>query len=1138
MFASSGPLPFDPTLLLSEVPLSIYERGLAYFRAGRVLHMEIGPDFIRGWVQGSEPDPYEVEIYSDSKGRRVDSACTCPYDGGPCKHAVALALASRLRPPPRHQGGEAGTRSTRRSGAGAGEGASSAPHTLPPGRPAPHGPQPAPAGTAPPRPSWRHYLDAVLAPDDLWEPPRIGSDQVVCRLYLTDAGLEVALHRARLGKKGLGRERPLDFDPWGQYLPSIAGPLHRHLIRLLGRPATYDLRGARPDPRYRVPRPLVDACIEILGQLPFVYWDDGDEPVRVEREPLVARIVVRTEEGAVEEGPPRDGGPGAAPAAGDLVFQVQWTTPGGEPWKVPPGTPILLGHRYLWLRFGATLRPVLPAGDPRLHMYAAAGRLRIPRDEVRDFLQRYLPHVQERAALTLPPALAGRIRTDVPPRPVLFLSEDGDELVLDLRFAYGDGEPAVRATDPEPELVPGPGSPPSAWFRRQRQAEEAALQRLKEWGLEPGPDGVIRLAGEEALDFLHDRLPALAGQWEVYGEERLTRLRVAREPLQARTRLRTGIDWLDLEIELESEAGRADTQALLEALRSGSRYVRLDSGRLARLPEAWRQRAGLLVTAVEDGRPRRPRERGALRLPRWDLALAASLVELGDRRDTDETFRGLSRLAAGVDGIPPAPLPRGLQAELRPYQRRGYDWLCFLRDHGLHGVLADEMGLGKTLQVLALLLAEKEERRAREPSLVVVPTSLVFNWLEEARRFTPGLRVLALTGPGRHRLLPELDRYDLVITTYALLRRDIRHLQERRFHYVILDEAQHVKNPETQTARAIKALAGRHRLALTGTPVENRLTDLWSLFDFLMPGFLGSREGFLRRYQRLTEASTAPAGSGDDRDRVREALAALRRRIFPFILRRVKEDVARDLPPRTETVRMCDLLPAQRSLYREILLAYRQRVFAELEERGLARSRLTVLEALLKLRQVCCHPALLGVPGWREAGSAKLELFRELVGEIVAGGRRVLVFSQFVSMLDILRRELERMGIAYEYLHGRVRDREARVRRFQERDDIPVFLISLRAGGTGLNLTGASYIIHYDPWWNPAVEEQATGRAHRIGQRQPVFSYKLVTRGTVEEKILELQKRKQALAEALVVSERDLGKQLTREDLELLFSLD
>lgn len=1121
-------VPFDPELLRALLPYGVYERGRAYFRKRRVKEAGARHGVIRGRVEGSEGDLYEVEIRWT--GRELLSACSCPYDGPVCKHAVALALWAWHRLGPRAfaageapafaatAGGEGRGSAGARAAAGNGRSPAGA---RPPavgrggggvgGRPReePASRSGSPAKPAAEEPPWQHWLELALQPDAP-EPPRTGTVQVLCRVYLGREGLEVAFLKARLGRSGLGREQPLPVGPAGEGLPPSATPQHRLLVRLLGQTSPWPLWGYL-NHRFRVPSELLDACLELLGQLPFVFREDGREPLRVARRPLQGQLVL-------EEEP-----------EGGLRLALELRDLSGEPWRAPAGSLLLAGRRYLWLWAGAEVYPVLMEGDPRLALVAGGGRVRVPPAEADAFIAGYLPRLQEQASVRLAPSLAARIADDLAPRPVLLLEEEGGELVVDLRFAYGEGPPAVRAGDPEPELVPAGTDARPRWARRQRAAEQAAAERLAAAGLAAGPDGRYRLAGEAALDFLAEVLPRLGREWEVYGAERLARLKVARAPVRTRVRISSGIDWFDVELEVEGPEGRAGTAEVLEALRSGSRYVRLDSGLLARLPEGWRQRAAAALAALAGpGEPMAAPGR-ALRLRRWDVGVAAELAAAADLRQEDAAFRSLASLAAGFAGIPSAPLPRGLRAELRPYQRRGYDWLCFLRDHGLHGVLADEMGLGKTVQALALLLAEKEQGRAQAPSLAVVPTSLVFNWLEEARRFAPDLRVLALTGPDRRRRLPELDRCDLALTTYALVRRDLPLLAGREFHYLILDEAQHAKNAETQTARAVKALRARHRLALTGTPLENRLSELWALFDFLMPGFLGSREQFLARYVRPVEA-----GGGQAQER----LQALRRRVYPFILRRVKEDVAWDLPPRTEAVLTCQLLPGQRRLYREVLAACRERVFAEVESRGLERSRIVVLDALLKLRQICCHPALLGIPAARGLSSAKLELFRELVGEIVAGGRRVLVFSQFVAMLQILREELQRLGIAYEYLDGRTRDREVRVRRFQEREDIPVFLISLRAGGTGLNLTGASYVIHYDAWWNPAVEEQATGRAHRIGQRQPVFSYKLVTRGTVEEKILELQRRKQALVDALLVADRSAGKKLTREDLELLFALD
>jgi superfamily II DNA or RNA helicase len=432
-----------------------------------------------------------------------------------------------------------------------------------------------------------------------------------------------------------------------------------------------------------------------------------------------------------------------------------------------------------------------------------------------------------------------------------------------------------------------------------------------------------------------------------------------------------------------------------------------------------------------------------------------------------------------------------------------------------------------TVQSLGVLLKSKKTE-GRKPSLVVVPASVVVNWQEEAEKFAPSLDVLDLTGPNRNERFDKVPDSDLCITNYALLRRDVDRLAEIEFRYVILDEAQNIKNPESQTARASKRLRADHRLALTGTPIENRLSELWSICDFLTPGLLGS----LQRFRQIYEVPIATRGD-------REAEAKLRRRVYPFILRRMKQEVADDLPEKIESMLHCDLLPEQRALYRDVLALTRKTLFEQIDEKGIERSTISILAALLKLRQVCCHPRLLKLPVDEERlVSAKMDLLQEMVHELVSEGHRALIFSQFTEMLAIMREWLDEEQIEYEYLDGSTKDRADRVRRFNEDPTVPLFLISLKAGGTGLNLTGADYVIHYDPWWNPAVEDQATDRAYRIGQTRNVFAYKLICKGTVEDKLVELQQRKRELVAGVLGAESSIGKALTREDLEDLFSLD
>jgi SNF2 family DNA or RNA helicase len=469
--------------------------------------------------------------------------------------------------------------------------------------------------------------------------------------------------------------------------------------------------------------------------------------------------------------------------------------------------------------------------------------------------------------------------------------------------------------------------------------------------------------------------------------------------------------------------------------------------------------------------------------------------------------------------------PTGLQASLRGYQQEGLNWLQFLREYGLAGILADDMGLGKTVQALAHLLEEKNSGRADRPSLVVAPTSLMTNWRQETERFAPALKLLVLHGVERKQYYEKLKDYDLIITSYALLPRDEGILVREKFHLIILDEAQYIKNPKTKYAQIVCQLSARHHLCLTGTPMENHLGELWSQFNFLLPGFLGGEVQFRRVFR-------TPIEKGADLPR-RDLLA---RRIGPFVLRRRKEDVATELPPKTEIRQNVELAGAQRDLYETIRLAMHARVQDEVRSKGLSRAHIIILDALLKLRQVCCDPRLVKLDAARAvAESAKLELLMDLVPEMLAEGRRILLFSQFTSMLALIQEQLAAASIPYVLLTGETSDRATPIQKFQD-GQVPLFLISLKAGGTGLNLTAADTVIHYDPWWNPAVETQATDRAHRIGQTKSVFVYKLITVGTVEEKILALQDRKRGLVEGLLDERRKETPALTPEDLQVLFA--
>jgi superfamily II DNA or RNA helicase len=696
----------------------------------------------------------------------------------------------------------------------------------------------------------------------------------------------------------------------------------------------------------------------------------------------------------------------------------------------------------------------------------------------------------------------------------------------------------------------------SVVYARSRTAENKASRRLAKCGFVQDPDlqRHLGLAPALCLQFVDE----FDGAWPMFvhrtvGELRDAGWRVEIDPSfrhrivdladdavwQPTVEERTD-GWFDLGIGLDVNGRRVDLLGILGQLLQRSDalgdpallanmgpddcyYVRLGESNTSLAFPAARLRA-IVSTLVELYDPTALQTNGTLRFPAVRAAVVNELeAAAGLRWDVPQRLRTLAERLRTFRGVARVELPASFKGELRPYQRDGLDWLQFLAGFGFGGILADDMGLGKSVQTLAHLLCEKEAGRLTQPALLVVPTSLVHNWCDEAARFAPTLRVLPLHGPSRAERFAQIAEHDVVITTYALLARDAV-VRERTWHAVILDEAQALKNPQAKVAQIAMGLRAEHRVCLTGTPVENHLGDLWSLFSIALPGALGDRKQFGRVFRTPIEKH-----ANGERNRL---LAA---RIAPFLLRRTKEGVAAELPAKTEIVQRVELVGAQRDLYETVRLAMHQRVRAEIEERGLARSQIVILDALLKLRQVCCDPRLLPKPMRKTADSVKLDHLLEMVPQMVEEGRRILLFSQFTSMLDLIAPALAARDIAFTTLTGKTTDRASVVKRFTS-GQVPVFLISLKAGGTGLNLTAADTVIHYDPWWNPAVERQATDRAHRIGQDKHVFVYKLIGAGTVEEKIVELQTRKAQLAAAIFSENGASTARFAAEDVERLFA--
>ncbi len=1068
-----------------------YARGRRYFEQGRVeeVRLELGEEEtevgIVGTVRGSGRNRYRQVIHLERYEDEVEfmGRCSCPVTYN-CKHVAAVLLAARE----------------------AGDGA------LVRGR----------------LEEWLARLHELkMARTGLGTPP--GEQALLYRLHLErEQGspalpqLRVTLHLARRRKKGhggftKGRLTRL-YSHLGYYRPDYMQPLDTRIASLLEQCQTGNAglgyRHAYDASAVVLTGPAGAQALALMLRSGRCYW--GEETRQPLRPAEPRRLLLRWE---------REGG----------LLRLAWSLEpaGGE--LVAMDSPVYVDPA------GGGCGPVEWEGDGEL-LAALLEAPPVPAPSAREVTQRLLGELAE-----LPlPTPTGEPVVEIPgrsPQPCLRLCLDPERgRVALLRFEYDGHLPPVIPIQ-QCSVIEQEGK--FLRIHRDLAAEKARVDRLLEAGLqyldETGPetDALAFTRSAEGgpgdwLDFLSGELPALEHEgWRVELEQGFAPTLL--EPEQWELSLEEGeAGWFDLSLGVQVGERRIDLVPLLgpllrdceepERLPERELLLPLGEGEWLRLPgEALRP---VVETLFELFDRQQEGDEARLRLSRVEALRLEGLEQALDRPlhwQGGEGLRQMARRLCRRDGAGEMEPPPGFGATLRPYQRQGLAWLQLLRETGFGGVLADDMGLGKTVQTLAHLLTEKAAGRLDRPALVVAPTSLMGNWRSEARQFAPELSVLVLQGPQRRLHFGAIGEHDLVLTTYPLLPRDGELLAEHEYHMVILDEAQIIKNPRTQAARVVRALRCRHRLALTGTPMENHLGELWSLFDYLEPGLLGAQEQFARLFRTPIEKR------GDQ-----ERALALRRRLAPFILRRTKEEVAAELPPKSEIVRSIRLEGRQADLYESIRLAMDRKVRQALASKGLARSRITILEALLKLRQVCCDPRLVKLQrakGVRE--SAKLELLMALLPELIEEGRRVLLFSQFTTMLGLIEEQLRDRGIPYSKLTGRTRKREEAIGRFR-RGEVPLFLISLKAGGLGLNLTEADTVIHYDPWWNPAAEAQATDRAHRIGQDKPVFVYKLLTEGTVEERILALQRRKAELAEQVYRGRGQGEAALTEADLEIL----
>ncbi len=1121
-------LPFDEADIQRCLPDTYARRGQAYQRDGRVRELRIAEDGMRlaAAVQGSRSRPYRVEIRigGDGRGRvSLDSRCTCPL-GFNCKH-VAAVLFQAIRDTP-------------------------IPVPLRPGRsPAPEPaanwpapprrrtsvPQPAPDPLAGPVGAWLDDLAHAVAPP---VPEGLaGGERLVYRLDVIERGLQAVLALGAqvvrpLKSGGYGQGREWNPDNLATSSARFVSAEDHAIGRLLATSAYSFPAGLSSDPD------IADLLLRRLIATGRCHWRSKENPPLSQGQARPGRLGWHLTV---------DGRQVPRLEAGDEGLVA---LPGAAPWYVDPerheAGPLDCGLPIRLVRALLHAPPVAPEQAARL---GAALAERLPGVAIPP----PRPDIVEEIRDAPPTPHLRLVTVELPvPRYSWYRNADMDtrsDLAL-LRFDYAGTLVAPAVAPPELRSVLGHRV---VVRRRHPKIEKAAFARLLALGLEAAvPVGEIDAAAGSAFAlaagetgwprFLHREVPALRAEgWRVeIDPEFRHRLIDATGEWQAELTETGGGWWFSLDLGIEVEGERlALLPVLVSALArlrdpgapgaieqlavDGTVYGRLPDGRAVALPLD-RVRA-ILATLVELYDGSALNGDGTLQLS-LGAAAGFAAVEMATQMRWlgGERLRSLAERLAGFAGVAPVAAPEGLRAELRPYQRDGLSWLQFLGGYGLGGILADDMGLGKTVQALAHLLAEKRAGRLDRPALVLCPTSVVPNWQAEAERFAPELKVLALRGPDRAARFGDIAGADLVISTYPLLIRDADTLVDQDWHVVILDEAQAIKNPQAKVTQLACRLKARHRLCLTGTPIENHLGELWSHVAFLMPGLLGDH----RRFTRLFRTPIEKKGDA-------ERGALLSARLRPFVLRRTKAEVASELPPKTEIVRRVELGGEQRDLYETLRLAMHDKVRQAVAMRGLARSRIIILDALLKLRQACCDPRLVKLAAARKVrASAKLDDLFDMLGELVAEGRRVLVFSQFTSMLDLIMPRLDEAAIPFVELRGDTVDRAAPVRRFQA-GEVPVFLISLKAGGTGLNLTAADTVIHYDPWWNPAVEAQATDRAYRIGQDKPVFVYKLIATGTVEERILDLQERKRGLAEVLFDPERRGSIDIDAAELELLF---
>lgn len=816
-------------------------------------------------------------------------------------------------------------------------------------------------------------------------------------------------------------------------------------------------------------------------------------------------------------------------AQGTILLSLEWKRPDKD--DVYPLEEVRYFSRHLkWGRYKNLIFPTNIAMNSLPQNILKSSFTDLKDADGGKFIYEELPKLQEIMDVEIADNISQLMLTERPPLNVVTLGIDYDQsLKASLEFDY-DGVivPYSKATaEKAPYItIKKPGEDLVYWIKRNPKHEQEAYAMLLACKFVPMQTNNLALEKENAIDFYNYYIKQAGDGWKFVEKDDMNFFKLMDNPFKLCAKIGFSEESEDsFEIFLYGQAGEEiiEFDEVYDTIQSGEKYSRIRSLGFVEYPA---QDIYAIMRAFNSFDVYRNNDNKFI-VKTYRAGLINELKNLNVELVLSEEFENFWKQMSTFSTSEDLKLPEGINAEFREYQTKGFGWLWFMYKYGLNGILADDMGLGKTLQALAVIQKAKEEDGPM-PTLVICPTTVVFNWESEIQKFAPTLSCMKLSGVERKQFFKEIPNYDVVITSYALVRRDIAKLKEYNFRYIILDESQNIKNAMSQTAQAVKKLQASHKLALSGTPIENKLEELWSVFDFLMPGFLFSVADFNSRYVN-------PIMERQDKTVEKR----LKLQIYPFILRRMKRDVAKDLPDKVENIAYCELTDEQKDFYLQVLDSTKEELFKSIEQNGLEKSRLSIFSALLRLRQICCHPRLYDKENVKNImKSGKFEKLKAMLEEIIGEGHRILLFSQFVDMLDLIKGWLEREGIPYEYLTGKTKDRQGAVERFNSTPSVPIFLISLKAGGTGLNLTGADYVIHYDPWWNPAVEDQATDRAYRIGQTKKVFVYRLITKNTVEEKIQKLKTVKRNLVDSVISVDRNIVKSLTMDDIREIFSVD